>query len=83
MQQLNVTLPDELDSFVTAQVEQGHFADAGEVVLEALRTLERERREDEMKMKALREAIDEGDASGVYEGDVFADLRAKYGLPRT
>jgi antitoxin ParD1/3/4 len=80
MQQLNVTLPDELDSFVTAQVEQGHFADAGEVVLEALRTLKREQREDEAKMKALREAIDEGFASGVAEGDVFARVRERAGL---
>jgi hypothetical protein len=31
----------------------------------------------ETKLAALRAAIDEGDASGVAEGDVFARVRAK------
>jgi hypothetical protein len=36
---------------------------------------------DEEKLKLLRAAIDEGDASGIAEGDVFAQVRAKLGLP--
>jgi Arc/MetJ-type ribon-helix-helix transcriptional regulator len=40
-----------------------------------LRNLEREERLYEAKLKALRAAIDEGDASGVAEGDVFQQVR--------
>ena len=42
---------------------------------ETLRNLEREERLYEAKLKALRAAIDEGDASGVAEGDVFQQVR--------
>jgi Arc/MetJ-type ribon-helix-helix transcriptional regulator len=41
----------------------------------ALRTLEREERVYEARLEALRAAIDQGDASGVAEGDVFAQVR--------
>jgi antitoxin ParD1/3/4 len=71
----NVNLTQELDSFVLARVESGRFENASEVVRAALRTLEREERLYEAKLEALRTAIDEGDASGVAEGDVFAQVR--------
>jgi antitoxin ParD1/3/4 len=71
----NVNLTKELDSFVLARVESGRFENASEVVRAALRTLEREERVYEAKLEALRAAIDEGDASGVSKGDVFAQVR--------
>jgi antitoxin ParD1/3/4 len=71
----NVNLTKELDNFVLARVESGRFENASEVVRAALRTLEREERLYEAKLEALRAAIDEGDASGVAEGDVFAQVR--------
>lgn len=71
----NVNLTQELDSFVLARVESGRFENASEVVRAALRTLEREERVFEAKLEALRAAIDEGDASGVAEGDVFSQVR--------
>ena len=71
----NVNLTQELDSFVLARVESGRFENASEVVRAALRTLEREERVYEAKLEALRSAIDEGDASGVAEGDVFQQVR--------
>ncbi len=40
-----------------------------------------EQRDDyEAKLEALRKAIDEGFASGIAEGDVFAQIREKLGL---
>jgi hypothetical protein len=36
--------------------------------------------DDEKKLIALRQAIDEGIASGIAEGDVFARLRERFGL---
>ena len=71
----NVNLTKELNHFVLTRVKSGRFENASEVVRTALRTLEREERLYEAKLKALRTAIDEGDASGVAEGDVFAQVR--------
>lgn len=71
----NVNLTQELDSFLLARVRSGRYENASEVVRAALRTLEREERVYEAKLEALRAAIDEGDRSGVAEGDVFAEVR--------
>jgi len=71
----NVNLTQELDRFVLARVQSGRFENASEVVRAALRTLEREERAFEAKLEALRAAIDEGDASGIAEGDVFQQAR--------
>jgi antitoxin ParD1/3/4 len=75
-----VNLTQELDSFVLARVESGRFENASEVVRAALRTLEREERVFEAKLETLRAAIDEGDASGIAEGDVFAQVREELHL---
>ena len=77
----NVNLTDELDRFVLEKVESGRYENASEVVRTALRTLEREERQYEAKLAALRVAIDEGDASGIAEGDVFRRVRKTLRLP--
>jgi antitoxin ParD1/3/4 len=77
----NVNLTEELDRFVQRRVKSGRYENASEVVRAALRTLEREEREYEAKLAALRAAIDEGDASGVFEGDAVASVRRELGLP--
>lgn len=77
----NVNLTEELDRFVLKKVKSGRFENASEVVRAALRTLEREEQQYEAKLSALRAAIDEGDASGVAEGDVFARVRKTLHLP--
>lgn len=79
----NVNLTDELDHFVLAKVESGRYENASEVVRAALRTLEREDRQWEAKLAALRTAIDEGDGSGIAEGNVFKRVRAKLKLSVT
>lgn len=71
----NVNLTDELDSFVLDKIESGRYENASEVVRAALRTLEREERQFEAKLAALRTAIDEGDASGVASGNSFQRIR--------
>jgi antitoxin ParD1/3/4 len=79
----NVNLTDELDRFVLAKVESGRFENASDVVRAALRTLEREEQQHEAKLAALRSAIDEGDASGIAESNVFARVRETLNLPTT
>ena len=73
----NVSLTDELESFVLAKVDSGRYENASEVVRAALRTLEREEQRYEAKLSALRAAIDEGDASGVAKGNPFQRVRKK------
>lgn len=58
-----------------AKVKSGRYENASEVVRAGLRALERDEREHAAKIAALRKAIDEGDASGVALGDVFARVR--------
>jgi len=79
----NVNLTDELDRFVLEKVESGRYENASEVVRAALRTLEREEQQYEAKLAALRTAIDDGDASGLAEGNVFARVRERLNLPPT
>ena len=79
----NVNLTEELDRFVLEKVETGRYENASEVVRAALRTLEREERQYEAKLAALGSAIDEGDASGIAEGDVFDRVRKTLNLPTT
>jgi antitoxin ParD1/3/4 len=79
----NVNLTAELDRFVLEKVKRGRYENASEVVRAALRVLEREERQYEAKLATLRAAIDEGDASGVAEGNVFARVRTALNLPKT
>ncbi len=79
----NVNLTEELDHFVLKKVKSGRYENASEVVRAALRILEREEQQYEAKLRALRTAIDKGDASGVAKGDVFARVRKTLNLPRT
>lgn len=78
----NVNLTPELDEFIATKVDEGLYANASEVMRAALRLLERDEREYQEKMAALRAAIGKGVASGVAEPGVFSRVREKYGLLR-
>lgn len=77
----NVNLTDELDRFVLSKVQSGRYENASEVVRAALRMLDREEQEYAAKIDRLRAAIDEGDASGIAEGDSFTRVREALNLP--
>ena len=84
----NIDLTPGLDRFVARKIKSGRYENASEVVRAGLRTLKREekkRQEDakerEAKLAALRRAIDEGDASGVAQGNVFGRIRKTLKLP--
>ena len=80
----HINLPDEVVRAAEAQVAAGRAASIEDVVLAGEDALELRNQElyDE-KLAKLREAIDEGDNSGIFDGDPFAHVRAKYGLPGT
>jgi antitoxin ParD1/3/4 len=56
----SVVLGEAQQSFIKRQIAAGRFGTASEAVREAVTLLE----ERELKLQALRRAIDEGDASG-------------------
>jgi antitoxin ParD1/3/4 len=72
----NVSLTDELDAYVEQSVQSGHYDSASEVIRAAIRALMQADLEDQAKVEALKVAIQEGFDSGVYEGDVVAEMRA-------
>jgi antitoxin ParD1/3/4 len=83
----NVNLTDHLARFVDASVESGRFQNASEVIREALRLLEERQREHELKLEALRQAIDlgledaaKGRTKTIETGEIRGYLR---GLGRT
>jgi antitoxin ParD1/3/4 len=78
----NVNLPKALDRFVVSSVKKGSYSNASEVMRTALRLLEKEEREFEEKMAALRTAIQEGLDSGIAPPGVFSRVRKKHGLPQ-
>ena len=79
----NVNLTVQQDRFIASRIEEGRYGNASEVVRAALRTLDREEREFELKLAALRAAIDEGDTSGIVKGNAFARIRKSLKLPAT
>jgi antitoxin ParD1/3/4 len=67
----NVNLTKELDKFVASRVKKGLYANASEVMRSALRLLEREEREYEEKLTALRAAVQTGLDGEAMDGEEF------------
>jgi antitoxin ParD1/3/4 len=73
----NISLTPEQDAFVERVVKAGEYQNASEAVRDALRTLQQRRREDALKLKALRlqikagvEALDKGEFTEVDAADL-------------
>jgi antitoxin ParD1/3/4 len=56
----NISLTPEQDAFVEKVVQAGEYQNASEAIRDALRALQQRRREDALKLKALRAAIKTG-----------------------
>lgn len=61
---MNVSIGEEFARLIQQKVESGRYASAREVVEEGLRALERAESGDEKKLAWLRQAWDQGVASG-------------------
>ncbi len=72
-------LPEEAAHFAEAQIAVGRFADVDAFITAGMNAL---KERDETKLAELRAAIDEGEASGVAEGDPFARVRASLDAAR-
>ncbi len=56
----NINLTEHFDHFVQRQVSSGRYSNASEIVREALRLLEEQEQERQAKLKALRQAAQQG-----------------------
>jgi antitoxin ParD1/3/4 len=77
----NISLTAEQDAFVETIVDAGEYQNASEAVRDALRALQQRRREDALKLQALRTqiklgvmALDAGEATEIAEGELDSFL---------
>ena len=70
----NISLTVEQDAFVDQVVAAGEYQNASEAVRDALRTLQQRRREDALKLKALRAQVKAGLAA--LDRGAFVELDA-------
>jgi antitoxin ParD1/3/4 len=56
----NISLTPEQDAFIEKAVKSGEYQNASEAVRDALRALQQRRREDALKLEALRMQIEAG-----------------------
>jgi antitoxin ParD1/3/4 len=73
----NISLTPEQDAFVEEVLEAGEYQNASEAIRDALRVLQQRRREDSLRLKALRaqikagvDAFDRGDFAEVEDADL-------------
>jgi antitoxin ParD1/3/4 len=73
----NISLTPEQDAFVEKVIAAGEYQNASEAVRDALRVLQQRRREDQLKLEALRaqlqagiDALDRGDYVELDEAEV-------------
>ena len=85
----NVSLTAEQDAFVEKLVDAGEYQNASEAIRDALRALEQRRREDHLKLKALRmqieagvDAIQHGDFVEIEEADLESYFKRLAAKPR-
>jgi antitoxin ParD1/3/4 len=79
----NISLTREQDAFVDELVDSGSYQNASEAIRDALRALQHRRREDELKLQALRaqlklgiDAIRRGDFDEVAGADLQVYLKS-------
>jgi antitoxin ParD1/3/4 len=84
----NISLTPEQDAFVERVVKSGDYQNASEAVRDALRVLQQRRREDVLKLKALRmqlkagaDALERGDFTEVGEADLDGYLAGLTAAP--
>ena len=73
----NINLTAEQDAFVQEVVEAGEYQNASEAIRDALRVLQHRRKEDGLRLKALRaqirvgvDALDRGDFTEIEDVDL-------------
>jgi len=73
----NISLTPEQDAFIEKAIRSGEYQNASEAIRDALRALQQRRREDALKLKALRmqikagvDALERGEFTEVADADL-------------
>jgi antitoxin ParD1/3/4 len=85
----NISLTVEQDAFIAEIVEAGEYQNASEAVRDALRALQQRRREDVLKLEALRaqiqagtDALESGDFIEIEDADLEDYVRGLTGAAK-
>ncbi len=85
----NISLTAEQDAFISEIVEAGEYQNASEAVRDALRALQQRRREDALKLEALRaqiqagtDALESGDFIEIEDADLEDYVRGLTGAAK-
>jgi antitoxin ParD1/3/4 len=85
----NISLTAEQDAFIAEIVEAGEYQNASEAVRDALRALQQRRREDVLKLEALRaqiqagtDALESGDFIEIEDADLEDYVRGLTGAAK-
>ncbi len=85
----NISLTAEQDAFIAEVVEAGEYQNASEAVRDALRALQQRRREDALKLEALRaqiqagtDALESGDFIEIEDADLDDYVRGLTGAAK-
>jgi antitoxin ParD1/3/4 len=71
MPKTSISISEHFDSFIAAQIAEGRYDTASEVIRASLRLLEERETEYKIKLETLRTALIEGEASG--DSDMSVD----------
>ena len=84
----NISLTPEQDAFIEEAIRSGEYQNASEAVRDALRALQQRRREDALKLEALRrqinvgiEALDRGEFIEIADNELEAYLEGLSARP--
>ena len=79
----SITVTDQQDSWIKAQIDTGHYGNESEVVRELIRERQQREQESQREIEAIRAKLIEAEASGFTDQNAAEILRdIKNGLGR-
>ena len=80
----SISVTDQQDSWVKAQIEAGHFGNASEVIRELIRERQTREQETPAEIEAIRAALIEGEKSGFSDlsvDEIWQEARQRHRSP--
>ncbi len=80
----SISVTDQQDSWVKAQIKAGHFGNASEVIRELIRERQTREQETPAEIKAIRAALIEGEKSGFSDlsvDEIWQEARQRHRSP--
>ena len=80
----SISVTDQQDGWIKAQIETGHFGNASEVIRELIRERQIREQETRAEIEAIRAALIEGEKSGFSDrsvDEIWEEARKNHTLP--